>query len=228
MNETRKFALETALAERPLVAILRGITPEEIDGVFDALVDAGFKLIEIPLNSPRAWDSIAMIAKRCPDDVVIGAGTVLDPVHAERLAELETPLLITPNTDAEVIRAGVEHGLAPMIGCMTPSEALAAAKAGATALKLFPAARLGTGYFKDINAILPKGLPVLAVGGIDESNMSEWHAHGIAGFGFGSNLYKPGRKADEVGEIARGLVEEWRRISEVARHAEHLEREADA
>ncbi|WP_110667728.1 2-dehydro-3-deoxy-6-phosphogalactonate aldolase [Salinicola halophilus] len=228
MNETRRFALETALRERPLVAILRGITPEEIDGVFDALVEAGFKLIEIPLNSPRAWESIALIGKRCPADVVIGAGTVLDPVHAERLAELDAPLLITPNTDTEVIRAGVEHGLAPMIGCMTPSEALAAAKAGATALKLFPAARLGTGYFKDISAILPKGLPVLAVGGIDESNMSEWHAHGIAGFGFGSNLYKPGRSADEVGAVARGLIAEWQRIREVASHAEQLEREADA
>ncbi|OLO03093.1 2-dehydro-3-deoxy-6-phosphogalactonate aldolase [Salinicola socius] len=228
MNETRKFALETALRERPLVAILRGITPEEIDAVFDALVTAGFKLIEIPLNSPRAWDSIAAIAGRCPDDVVIGAGTVLDPAHAERLADLDAPLLITPNTDPEVIRAGVEYGLAPMIGCMTPSEALAAAKAGATALKLFPAARLGTGYFKDINAILPKGLPVLAVGGIDQSNMSEWHAHGVAGFGFGSNLYKPGRSADEVGRIAAELVEEWQRLSEVAHYADQLEREADA
>ncbi|WP_322529122.1 2-dehydro-3-deoxy-6-phosphogalactonate aldolase [Salinicola sp. LHM] len=228
MNETRKFALESALRERPLVAILRGITPEEIDAVFDALVASGFKLIEIPLNSPRAWDSIAAVAKRCPDDVVIGAGTVLDPVHAERLASLEAPLLITPNTDPAVIRAGVEHGLAPMIGCMTPSEALAAAKAGATALKLFPAADLGTGYFKSINAILPKGLPVLAVGGIDKSNMSEWHAHGVAGFGFGSNLYKPGRSADEVGRIAAELVEEWQRLSEVAHYAEQQEREADA
>ncbi|WP_110686885.1 2-dehydro-3-deoxy-6-phosphogalactonate aldolase [Salinicola aestuarinus] len=228
MNETRQFALETALSERPLVAILRGITPEEIESVFDALVSAGFKLIEIPLNSPRAWDSIALISKRCPADVVIGAGTVLDPAHAERLAALNAPLLITPNTDPEVIRAGVDHGLAPMIGCMTPSEALAAAKAGATALKLFPAARLGTGYFKDISAILPKGVPVLAVGGIDESNMSEWHAHGIAGFGFGSNLYKPGRRAEEVGTIARGLVTEWQRIRESANHAEQLEREADA
>lgn len=228
MNETRKFALQTALRERPLVAILRGVTPEEIDAVFDALVAAGFKLIEIPLNSPRAWDSIAAIAKRCPDDVVIGAGTVLDPAHAERLAALDAPLLITPNTDPEVIQAGVAHGLAPMIGCMTPSEALAAAKAGATALKLFPAARLGTGYFKDINAILPKGLPVLAVGGIDQGNMGEWYAHGVAGFGFGSNLYKPGRTAAEVGEVATALVEEWRRLREVAQHADQMEREADA
>ncbi|WP_106418366.1 2-dehydro-3-deoxy-6-phosphogalactonate aldolase [Salinicola tamaricis] len=228
MKETRKFALETALRERPLVAILRGITPEEVDGVFDALVAADFKLIEIPLNSPRAWESIAAISKRCPADVVIGAGTVLDPADAEHLAGLDAPLLITPNSDPEVIRAGVAHGLAPMIGCMTPTEALAAAKAGATALKLFPAARLGTAYFKDIRAILPKGLPVLAVGGIEQSNMAEWHAHGVAGFGFGSNLYKPGRHAAEVGEIARALVAEWQRLREVAQQAEALEREADA
>ncbi|MBR9882104.1 MAG: 2-dehydro-3-deoxy-6-phosphogalactonate aldolase [Gammaproteobacteria bacterium] len=213
MNDAQRRVLDAAMAETPLVAILRGITPDEIEPVCHALVEAGFRLIEIPLNSPEPWVSIERAVACCPDDVLIGAGTVLDEDDTARLAELGAPLMITPNTEAELVALGAERGLAPMIGCMTPTEALAAVRAGAMALKLFPAARLGTGYFKDISAILPKGLPVLAVGGIDRSNMAEWHAVGIAGFGFGSNLYKPGRSAAEVGEIARELVAEWQRLA---------------
>ncbi len=152
MNETRRTALDAALEKLPLVAILRGVRPDEIDAIFDALVESGFKMIEIPLNSPRAWESIERIAKRCPDDVVIGAGTVLDPNACQRLADLDAPLVITPNSDPLVISEAAKLELAPMIGCLSPTEALAAAQAGATALKLFPAASLGTAYFKDIKA----------------------------------------------------------------------------
>ncbi|ATJ81962.1 2-dehydro-3-deoxy-6-phosphogalactonate aldolase [Halomonas beimenensis] len=212
MNDAQERLLDEILATRPLVAILRGITPDEVAPVVDALVAAGFRLIEIPLNSPEPWTSIERAAARCPAGVLVGAGTVLEPADAARLAERRTPLLVTPNTDPEVIAAGRAHDLVPLIGCMTPSEALAAARAGARGLKLFPAARLGTGYFRDIRAILPPRIPVLAVGGIERANMAEWHAAGIDGFGFGGNLYRPGRSADEVGRVARQLVAEWDRL----------------
>lgn len=213
MNDAQRAVLDAAMKEMPLVAILRGITPDEIEPVCGALVDAGFRLIEIPLNSPQPWDSIERAVACSPENVLIGAGTVLEADDTAKLASLGAPLMITPNTDPSLVTLGAERGLAPMIGCMTPTEALAAARAGAVALKLFPAARLGTGYLKDISAILPRHLPVLAVGGIERSNMAEWHAVGVAGFGFGSNLYKPGRSADEVGKIARELVDEWQSLA---------------
>lgn len=228
MNETRRAALDAALRDLPLVAILRGVRPDEIDNIFDALVAAGFKLIEIPLNSPRPWESIERIAKRCPDDVVIGAGTVLDPEACGQLAALEAPLVITPNTDTAVIGEAVNQNLAPMIGCMTPSEALTAARAGATALKLFPAARLGIGYYKDLKAVLPADLPVFAVGGIDKSNMSEWITAGISGFGFGGSIYRPGWSAQEVEQCARELIAEWCRVREGLAQAAEFERQGDA
>lgn len=228
MNETRRAALDAALRDLPLVAILRGVRPDEIDAIFDALVGAGFKMIEIPLNSPRPWESIERIAKRCPDDVVIGAGTVLEPEACSRLADLDAPLVITPNTDTAVIGEAVAQDLAPMIGCMTPSEALAAAGAGATALKLFPAARLGIGYFRDLKAVLPGDMPVFAVGGIDKSNMVEWIDAGISGFGFGGSIYRPGWSADEVARCACELIGEWHRVREGLAEADGLGREADA
>lgn len=228
MNETRRAALDAALEKLPLVAILRGVRPDEIDAIFDALVESGFKMIEIPLNSPRPWESIERIAKRCPDDVVIGAGTVLDPNVCQRLADLDAPLVITPNSDPLVISEAAALDLAPMIGCLSPTEALAAVQAGATALKLFPAASLGTAYFKDIKAVMPTDMPIFAVGGIDSHNMGDWISVGIDGFGFGGSVYKPGWSAGEVGEKARGLIKEWRRSKEGLSQASELEREADA
>ncbi|MBB3189851.1 2-dehydro-3-deoxy-6-phosphogalactonate aldolase [Halomonas cerina] len=212
MTQPQDRLLDEILATRPLVAILRGITPDEVEPVVDALVTAGFRLIEIPLNSPDPWTSIERAVARCPTGVLVGAGTVLDPRDAERLAERRTPLLVTPNTDPEVIAVGLAHDLMPLIGCMTPTEALAAVRAGARGLKLFPAARLGPGYYRDIRAILPPRVPVLAVGGIERANMAEWLAAGIDGFGFGGNLYRPDRSAEDVGRIAGELVAEWHRL----------------
>lgn len=201
-----------AFAEMPLVAVLRGIEPEAVPAVADALVDAGFRLLEVPLNSPRPFDSIARLVECCPEGVVVGAGTVLLPRAAERLAATGAKLMVTPNTDPATIEAGVAAGLVPMIGCMTPSEALTALRHGARVLKMFPAARLGPAYLKDVRAVLPKGTPVVTVGGIGLDNMESFHAAGADGFGFGTNLYAPGRTAAEVGAIARDLVAERRRL----------------
>ncbi|ANF56288.1 2-dehydro-3-deoxy-6-phosphogalactonate aldolase [Halotalea alkalilenta] len=205
-------AFDTALVQCPLVAILRGITPAEIDPALDALVEAGFKLIEVPLNSPDPFISIERLAARAPADVAVGAGTVLDSADVHRLADIGASLLVTPNVDLEVLKASRERGLGSLIGCLTPSEAFTALKAGARAVKLFPAARFGTGYLKDIKSVLPKQARVMAVGGVRLDNMAEWHAAGIQGFGFGSNLYTPGTDAATLGQRARALVAQWQRL----------------
>lgn len=211
MNDNPR-ALQAALAACPLVAILRGIRPDEVLAVADALIACGLRMIEVPLNSPDPWESIARLQAHCPTDVLVGAGTVLSVKDVERLASLEASLLVTPNTDAEVIRAGRDAGLAPLVGCMTPTEALAAARAGACALKLFPAESLGTGYYRDLRAVLPPDLPVLAVGGIGVDQMAAWQAAGIDGVGLGGSLYAPGRSSDEVGRRGVALVAEWHRV----------------
>ncbi len=202
-----------AFAAMPLVAVLRGIAPDAVLPVADVLVDAGFRLIEVPLNSPSAFESIARLVAHCPAGVAVGAGTVLKPEEAERLASLHAELLVTPNTDPAVIAAGARLGLTPLIGCMTPSEALAALAHGAAGLKLFPAARLGPAYLKDLRAVLPAKTKVLAVGGIGLAEMEVYARAGFDGFGFGSNLYAPGRSAADVGAAARDLVAEWRRLA---------------
>ncbi|MGM0983245.1 MAG: 2-dehydro-3-deoxy-6-phosphogalactonate aldolase [Pseudomonadota bacterium] len=211
MNDNPR-ALRAALAACPLVAILRGIRPEEVLSVADALIASGLRMIEVPLNSPDPWESIARLKAHCPADILIGAGTVLSVKDVARLASLEASLLVTPNTDVEVISAGRDAGLAPLVGCMTPSEALAAARAGACALKLFPAGSLGIDYYRDLRAVLPADLPVLAVGGIGVDELAGWQAAGIAGFGLGGSLYAPGRSSDEVGRRGAALVAEWHRV----------------
>jgi 2-dehydro-3-deoxyphosphogalactonate aldolase len=204
-------AVQDALEACPLVAILRGIRPDEVLAVSDALMAAGLRMIEVPLNSPDPWESIARLKAHCPGDVLIGAGTVLSVKEVARLASLDASLLVTPNTDVEVIRAGRDAGLAPLVGCMTPTEALAAARAGACALKLFPAGSLGTGYYRDLRAVLPPDLPVLAVGGIGVDEIATWQAAGIHGLGLGGSLYAPGRSSEEVGRRGAALVAEWHR-----------------
>lgn len=211
-GEIRTDAFVRAFAEMPLIAVLRGIEPDEVAAVADALVDAGFRLLEVPLNSPRPFDSIAELVTRCPAGVVVGAGTVLSPEETTRLGALGAESMVTPNTDPLTIEAGVTAGLVPVVGCMTPSEALGALHHGAQVLKLFPAARLGPAYLKDLRAVLPKETRVIAVGGIGLTEMEPFHAAGANGFGFGSNLYAPGRPATEVGAIARDLVAELRRL----------------
>jgi 2-dehydro-3-deoxyphosphogalactonate aldolase len=200
----------------PLIAILRGIAPEEVMPVADALMDAGFRMLEVPLNSPRPFETIARLAAHCPSEVMVGAGTVLDPSQVNRLAAIPAPLLVTPNTDVAVIQAAHRKGLFSVIGCATPSEAFTALKHGARVLKLFPAARFGPAYLQDLRAVLPAATRVAVVGGVSLQNLDEFHAAGADAFAFGSNLYRPGVSAAEVGAVARDLVAEYKRVAGAA------------
>ena len=204
---------EQAFATMPLIAVLRGITPAEVEAVFDALVDAGITLVEVPLNSPDPLTSIEKLAARRPSGVCIGAGTVLTAADVASLRSAGGDMVVTPNTDPTVIDAAVQSGLIPVIGCLTPTEALIASRHGARVLKIFPAARLGAAYLNDIRAVLPAGSRLLAFGGIGCREMAEYRLHGADGFGFGTSLYRPGRPARDVGLLARDAVNEWTRLA---------------
>ena len=207
---TTTAAFERAFAALPLVAILRGLKPDEALAVGGALVDAGFRLIEVPLNSPEPFASVALLARGFGDEVVIGAGTVLDPVDVGRLADAGGRLVVCPHADPEVIAAAARAGLPCLPGVATPSEGFAALRAGATALKLFPAETLGPATLKAWRAVFPKIARFLPVGGIEPGTMAPWRAAGADGFGLGSALYKPGMTAAEVGQRAGAFVAAWR------------------
>ena len=194
------------LKELPLVAILRGVTPARIEGVAAALFDAGFRAIEVPLNSPDPFKSIEILAKTYGERCLTGAGTVLDTANVDRVADAGGKLLVTPNTNPVVIARGVEKKMVVMPGFYTPSEAFAAIAAGARTLKLFPAAAAGTAHLKALLAVLPKDVPVYAVGGVGAGNMKEWRWAGAAGFGLGSDLFKPEFTDEEIAARARQCV----------------------
>jgi len=187
---------------RNLVAILRGIKPEEIEAAVDALLEAGFEAIEVPLNSPDPFVSIEKARKLAPANVLIGAGTVLDASQVDRLNDVGGNLLVTPNVEPDVIRRAVSHGMVAMPGVFTPTEALLAAKCGASALKFFPASVLGPSGISAIKAILPPHLPLGAVGGVSDANFADYWKVGVRAFGLGSSLYKPGDSAAVIGERA--------------------------
>ena len=195
-----------AFAACPLVAILRGLTPAEAEGVGDALVDAGFTLLEVPLNSPDPLVSIAAMAKRYAGRAMVGAGTVLTPDAVAQVAEAGGELIISPNTNTDVIRASVARGLVSLPGYYTPSEGFAALGAGAHALKLFPADGASPAFLKAQRAVLPKATRVLAVGGISPDTMAPWRAAGADGFGLGSNLYRAGKSVADVARDAAAFV----------------------
>jgi len=191
---------------RPLVAILRGIRPEETAGIIDELVEAGFEAIEIPLNSPDPLRSIEIAAKRAPNECLIGAGTVLTTAEVERLADAGGRLMVSPNVDTGVIKAASGKGMVTMPGVFTATEALLAASAGASALKFFPASVLGPSGINAIRAVLPKGMEVGAVGGVSERDFDAYAKAGIRTFGLGSSLYKSGATAAEIGAKARAVI----------------------
>jgi 2-dehydro-3-deoxyphosphogalactonate aldolase len=199
-------AFDAAFARCPLVAILRGVKPDEVEGIGEALVEAGFGLIEVPLNSPDPFDSIARLAKRFESRAVIGAGTVLRVADVAGVHDAGGTMIISPNANVQVIAASAAARLVSLPGVATPTEAFAALDAGATALKLFPAEAASPGVLKAMRAVLPKGTRVLPVGGIAPHNMGPWRDAGAAGFGLGSALYKPGLTAAEVGANARAFV----------------------
>lgn len=195
-----------AFAACPLVAVLRGLTPAESEGVGDALVEAGFTLLEVPLNSPDPLVSIERLARRYAGRAIVGAGTVLTPEDVEAVAGAGGELIVSPNTDTAVIRASVARGLISLPGYYTPSEGFAALAAGAHGLKLFPAEGASPAFLKAQRAVLPKATRILAVGGITPETMPQWHAAGADGFGLGSNLYRAGKSAADVLRDATAFV----------------------
>lgn len=204
--------LDQAMAFLPLVAILRGIAPHDAAAIGDTLYEHGFRIIEVPLNSPQPADSIRILRQHLPADAVIGAGTVLDVAAVKTVADAGGELIVMPHADATVIRAAKERGLFCVPGVATPTEAFAALAAGADALKAFPAEMLTPAVVKAWRAVLPK-VAILPVGGITPQSLASYVAAGAAGFGLGSALYKPGAKPGEVAAAARDFVEAWRGLA---------------
>ena len=192
--------------KRSLVAILRGIKPDEAEEIVAVLVEAGFEMIEVPLNSPEPFVSIERLARRFGQDCLIGAGTVTNAPDCVRVAEAGGRLMVSPNVDAEVLATAQAYDMVTMPGVFTPTEAFLALRCGASALKYFPASVLGPAGIAAQLAVLPKGVVVGAVGGVSDKNHATYVAAGVRAFGLGSSLYKPGMTASDVRDTARASV----------------------
>ena len=201
-----------ALATLPLVAILRGLRPDECLGVGEMLIKAGFKVLEVPLNSPDPFDSIQAMASAFKGRAIVGAGTVLNVPDVERLAKVGGQICISPNTNVDVIRAAKAHDLISFPAFFTATEAFAAVDAGADALKLFPAELAGPAGLKALKAVLPKTMPVFPVGGVTADNMHTYLEVGAKGFGIGTAVFKPGDSAEVVYKKAKTFTDAWARL----------------
>jgi len=199
----------SALAALPLIAILRGIRPDEVEAAGEALVEAGFRLIEVPLNSPEPLVSIEKLARRLGDRAIVGAGTVLTPAQVAQVQDAGGAMIVSPNTDVAVIAESAKRGMVSLPGYFTPSEAFAALAAGASGLKLFPAEAASPAVIKAQRAVLPKETPLFAVGGIGPDTMTPWLAAGANGFGLGSALYKAGLNTQEIAANAHAFAKAW-------------------
>jgi 2-dehydro-3-deoxyphosphogalactonate aldolase len=205
MNEPLQ-ALRTCFAGCPLIAIIRGVTPAEVEAVGEALIEAGIRIIEVPLNSPDPFESIRRLSKRFHREALIGAGTVLRVEQVAQVADAGGRIIVSPNADSAVISAAVRAGLVSAPGYFTPTEAFAAIEAGAHVLKLFPAEAAPPAVVKAQRAVLPKDIPLVVVGGVTPGKMAAYRTAGADGFGLGGALYRPGQNAVEVAEQARAFV----------------------
>ncbi|MGL4637303.1 MAG: 2-dehydro-3-deoxy-6-phosphogalactonate aldolase [Beijerinckiaceae bacterium] len=203
-NNNARF--DAAFKALPLVAILRGLPPADAESVGDILVRAGFRIIEVPLNSPDPFDSIARLMRRFGDQTVVGAGTVTTEAEVAELKRIGAHIAISPHADVDVIRATRAAGLVSAPGFATPTEAFAAIRAGANALKLFPMEMIGHSGVKAMRAVLPAGLRLIAVGGVGPENMASLRAAGCNGFGLGGSLYKPGMSTEALETNAKAAV----------------------
>jgi 2-dehydro-3-deoxyphosphogalactonate aldolase len=201
------------LAHLPLVAILRGVKPAQAESVGHALVEAGFRIIEVPLNSPEPFRSIEVLARAMPDDVLVGAGTVLEPDAVDGVLNVGGRLIVMPHGDVEVVRRAKALRMFCTPGVATPTEGFAVLKAGADALKIFPAELIPPTVVKAWRAVLPKDTVVLPVGGIRPDTMKAYRDAGASGFGLGSALFTPAMGVEEVGRNARAFAEAWRGIA---------------
>lgn len=201
-----KQLLQKYLAECPLIAIIRGISPDDAEAIGHAIYESGIRIIEVPLNSPDPLKSIEKLAKKLGEDALIGAGTVLNPRQVAEVQNAGGRIIVSPDTNIEVIAASAKAGLVSSPGYFTPSEAFAAIRAGATALKLFPAEAASPAVLRAHLAVIPREVPIMIVGGVKPDNMRPWKDAGAAGFGLGSGLYRPGQSAGETLDRARCYV----------------------
>jgi 2-dehydro-3-deoxyphosphogalactonate aldolase len=205
--------LKQTLAKNGLIAILRGLRPEEAASIGEVLYQAGFRVIEVPLNSPEPYDSIRILRATLPADCLIGAGTVLTPEQVGLVKEAGGQVIVMPHSDPKVLRAAKAAGLYLSPGVATPTEAFAALAEGADVLKLFPAEQMGPAVVKAFLAVLPAGTALIPVGGITPDNMQVFIDAGVSGFGLGSGLFKPGMSAAEVAERAEAYMSAWNQLS---------------
>jgi len=205
--------IQPYLDRLPLVAILRGVSPDEVVAIGRALVDAGFAIIEVPLNSPRPFESIALLSHAFGESVLVGAGTVTGVEQVRHVADAGGRVVVMPHSDPSVVRAAKAMGLACIPGIATPTEGFAALANGADALKLFPAELLTPAALKSMRSVFPADTRFLPVGGITPATMEEYVAAGASGFGLGSALYKRGDDATTVAANARAFVAAWRAMS---------------
>ena len=194
----------------PLIAILRGVTPDEVLAHVGAAIDAGFDAVEIPLNSPEWEKSIPAVVDAFGDKALIGAGTVLQPEQVDQLAQMGCRLIVTPNIHPEVIRRAVGYGMTVCPGCATATEAFAALDAGAQSLKIFPSSAFGPAYISALKAVLPASVPVFAVGGVTPENLAQWINAGCVGAGLGSDLYRAGQSVERTAQQAVAFVKAYR------------------